>query len=359
MRKYLNKFNVLFTILTLVLGTFSFSFESSAAQVQESWREFYVSYAEPSVTDYSGYINVLLQSGSQFEIWTFCWTLHGYTESGLETPLTLNMVVNPNSIEFHGWGRTGSLDGYSLFLYAYNSRGNLVVLKNSLDNGGYTFNTSWTIVGAKNGGNYYLQKNYSQTQLFSVHYSEDGSAVLLRDIVELLQYDMESDDYIRETVYGILNSVDGLENQLVAVTNYLKSVDDKLKNIKDELDDIYDKLDELLDEEKEQTSWLGKIWESIQEFLNPSDSDKENSGSLKENSQSQSNQLNELNKENQTEKLDPQQASGSVDANIDTNAITNYGTVLQVLTNHDYILRCLLLTVSVGLVAYVLFGKKK
>lgn len=110
--------------------------------------------------------------------------------------------------------------------------------------------------------------------------------------------------------------------------------------------------------QEESNSWLGKIWNSIQQFFNPDEEDKEESDKLQSESNDKTDKLDDLNEQNKTDKTDIGDASNSVDENVDLESIDNYGNVLSVITENQYILQILLLVFSVALVAYVLFGKK-
>ena len=80
--------------------------------------------------------------------------------------------------------------------------------------------------------------------------------------------------------------------------------------------------------------------------------------SFQDSSDGQSDKLNDLNEQNKMDKIDVDSASSSVDANIDGNAISNYGVVLSSITGSSKVVQMLLITLSVGLVSYVLFGKR-
>lgn len=340
---------------------FSSPLKVEAAQVQETGQEFYLHYAQPSIGDNQGYVNFLFYSPSRgYYINTIFWNVYCYTENGDSLPVQGEITVKNNGWEFHPYTQLTNYNGTIYSLYMYNADGHCYHLKSSSSDS-HVHTTSGTIIGYQAFGNVKINDTYlgNANGKFTVYYATDGSSLLLMEVIDLLMWTYEVDVDIYNTAHSILNSVDGLENQLSSVVNYLKSVDSKLSGIQDELEEIYSKLDEILEEEKKQTSWLEKIWNSIQEFFTPDDKDKETTDKLEESSKEQSNQLNDLNEQNKVDKLDPSTSSGSVDANVDTNAIANYGTVLQIVTNHDYVLRSLLLVVSIGLVAYVLFGKKK
>lgn len=324
--------------------------------------EFYVNYPEPATSDYEGYIILLLRNNNTGEyaletlFWYCCATFNDYYN-----PCYMTVDLNPTLISFSPGGNTGSDSIYSIsdidatgrYSHLFHSSTERYYLNLGM--------FGWTIMSYKFAGNLNILNATgvdNTSNLFTVYFSQDGSAMLLMEIISLLQSSISIDSSILQQVTNIIGSVDGLENQLTSVINYLKSVDDKLPDIQDKLQNIYDKLDEILEEEKKQTSWLEKIWNSIQEFFSPSTEDQEVTDSLKENSQSQSNQLNDLNEQSKVEKVDPGSASASVDSYIDTAAVGTYGTVLSTFTGNNTVLQYLLIVFAVAFIGYVLFGKR-
>lgn len=109
---------------------------------------------------------------------------------------------------------------------------------------------------------------------------------------------------------------------------------------------------------EESNSWLEKIWNSIQQFFSGNDEDKTETEEFVSNSSTQADKLNGLNEQNKTDKPDIESTSSAVDEYIDADAIASYGTVLSSVTNNDYVVRMIMIVLSVGIIAYVLFGKR-
>lgn len=86
--------------------------------------------------------------------------------------------------------------------------------------------------------------------------------------------------------------------------------------------------------------------------------DKNTTNDFKQDSDSQSSQLNNLNQQTQMDRIDVDNVSSSVDANIDDNAVANYGVVLSSITGNGKVVQLMLIVLSVGLVSYVLYGKR-
>ena len=138
----------------------------------------------------------------------------------------------------------------------------------------------------------------------------------------------------------------------------MRSVDSELDSIKSELEKIYDKADEILNEQKKQTSWLERIWDSIQEFFNPSEEEKTESEQFESETTDKSDEIGGLVEDSKTEKPDVDDMSDSIDSNLDMTSANEYGAVLLNITENEYILQMLLIVVTVAIIAYVLFGKR-
>lgn len=112
----------------------------------------------------------------------------------------------------------------------------------------------------------------------------------------------------------------------------------------------------------EENAELDRIYAELRsihkDLIESSSTDKNKTDAFADNSNAQSSALNELNQQNDMEKIDIDSASGTVDDYIDANAISNYGVVLSTFTGNSKILQMLLITLSIGVVSYVLFGKR-
>lgn len=95
-----------------------------------------------------------------------------------------------------------------------------------------------------------------------------------------------------------------------------------------------------------------------QSLIEQTEQDKAITEKFESDTKTQSDKINELNQQNNTNKIDAEQASSDVDAHIDAEAIGNYGTVLSVFTGNTHILQYILIVLAVALIAYVLFGKR-
>lgn len=117
------------------------------------------------------------------------------------------------------------------------------------------------------------------------------------------------------------------------------------------LQKIYDKLCEWL-------PFLENIGKENDKVTTPNADDESAMNDFSENSSGQSDSLNDLNEQMQTEKPDIDSTSDDIDQNLDIEVDANYGTLLSTFTNDKNILVMLLACVSLALISYVFFGKR-
>lgn len=351
---------IMSALVVLFGGVLSTSFNVSATDTYETSAVYYVNYARPSVSDTSGYVNILLSDGTMN---TYFWNVMGMTEDGDYIPMKVSIILDSNKITFSPYGNLNFAYSFHLNIYNINKYG-LFFNIHSADNSGSNKNTVHTrsfvstVVGYQVYGNGIVQDNVGCTRRFEVHYAEDGSAELLMKVVNLLGTNNIANNEIMDTLHGILSSAESVENQLFSVIEYLKSVDSELDIISSILEDIYVRADELLEEQKKTNNWLEKIWNSIQEFFNPSDKEKTDSEQFDSETTEKSDEIGGLLEESKTEKPDVGDMSNSIDSNLDMTSANEYGAVLLNITENEYILQMIVIVVTVAIIAYVLFGKR-
>lgn len=339
-------------VMIVSIGIFSTSFDSYAAV-----NNFYLGYPEPATSESQGYVSILFHgSDGVVKVMTFFWSCYA-VNNGVTSPAEMRVQINNNKVNFNLFqlGATGGF--YSLSYITSVGRYRLGVNTNSSD---YTYDLGaegCTICGWRVGGNGFVEGFWNSLD-FSLFYSEDGSVVLLQEIIEVLTSNGATLGSVLLYVDDILDSVDGVESQLSSVINYLKSIDSELDSIKSELQKIYNKADEILNEQKKSNTWLGKIWDSIQEFINPSDNDSQKINKYNSETNTQKSEIDGLNEQNQVGKVDVNSATSQVDSNINYENMAQYGGVLATITNNQYILQLILVVVSVVIISYVLFGKR-
>lgn len=343
------------------IGICSTSFDSSASASTNNFGiEYFVNYPEPIVADNAGYVTLLCEYKPTGEkiVQTFFWTSYAYNSSGQEVKHYIDLTIEREFLKF-GLSSHTSVSTARYTVNNYNETGRFHQV--DLFSGAWEWRDSnWNILAYKINGNAQILSSsiINEYNPFTVFFANDGSSVLLMDIIYLLQSNNSIDTSIMNTVSSILSSVDGVENQLSSLISYLQSVDSRLSSISSQLQNIYNKADEILNEQKQTNTWLGKIWNSIQEFFNPSDNDSQKTDEFNNEANAQKSEIDELNAQNQVTKVDVNNAAAQVDSNINYDNMAEYGGVLASVTNNSYVLRMILVVVSIAIIAYVLFGKR-
>lgn len=337
--------------LTVLASSLVFDFESNAADV------YYSNHQEPTVDEHSGYINLLVSGfygdGSKTLV-TIFWRIIPWksTDNGLGPNAgtsSMHITVNKSSIEFKP--QTYSDYGYATVIEYRPTDSALLLHQQRIDNT-YTFTDEWnsatTIDAFEVRGNYgTINTTYLSTSdipTFTVIWNEQA-----------VEHDMLMD---------VLDSLGRLEVSNQSIYNQLFESNSNLRKIWKNQDDLEEWLAEALalidSENKEQNAELDRIYEELQDIHETllDSKDKDSTDKFTDDSNSQSDKLNQMNQQNQMDKIDVDSASSSVDANIDGNAIANYGVVLSSITGQGKVVQLMLIVLSVGLVSYVLFGKR-
>lgn len=355
-KKYRRLLSCFVILLCVLVSSFSMGFDSKASGL-----EFYLDYAEPSTSESEGYFTVLLRNDNTgaYEINTFFWYCVAGA-NGVESPCYADITISPSSMTFSIGGVSSSTSAYYC-LSQWNEFGRCSVVQYSSSSAFAWSFSRWgrTCLAYKYAGNVGKLTNNGvngDSYPFSAYFDESGTSILLQGIISALLDIRNLDSSILSTVNSILSSVDGVENQLSSLTTYLRGAIGQLDT---KLASLLDKADRLIEEQEESNTWLQKIWTSIQRlFKGDNVEDDAKTEEFGNQTTSQSNKINDLNEQNKTEKIDVDKASGDVDANIDAEAIGNYGAVLSVFTGNTHILQYILIVLSVALIAYVLFGKR-
>lgn len=360
-------------VVVLLVSSISFTSNAGGEHKLPQGSEFYLNYAEPSVGENMGYVNILWWNGSEYYVTTYVWNQFAATEFNELCPVMLSLGVGYHYLYFGKAGVLDSIDAYRLNLFVFDRDGNFKPV--FYEDGVCEFSTGDQIIAYKAYGNvtnFQLSTSFNNNYEFSVYYSDDGSSDLLMDIVNYIIAGLDQDNTIHNSILDILFSVDGLENQLSSVINYLNSIKTELEDIGITLDEINSKYDQLLQYEKNKYTLLtnmknkvdsiaaaiSAIKTSIDKFFKSQNSTDLKEQEFNNNINNSSSQLSNLNSQNQVTKVDASSATGNVDSNIDFNAMSSYGVVLSSITNHQSIVPYLLVIFAVALVAYVLFGKK-
>lgn len=328
------------SVLMIVVCVCSFSFESKASNV------YYAAINEPCKSDTQGYLLLEMRNNStgaySFDIWF--WDVVAYDKntnsyaSSEDVSAYMDISIGSNYVDF-----MPSAVPYGVYFDC----------SISVSYGTTCFQwwhseyetTSQSLHYSANGYTVTGYSYYGNVNNFSTSISSNNAPNVV----------WADDKTIVEKISEVKTSIISLNSNITAQLNNIIS---KLGYTNECLDELKVLYEQLIEEQKKTNTWLEKIWDSIQEFLNPDEESKEESDKLESESNDKTDKLDDLNEQNKTDKTDIDSAANSVDENIDLDSIDNYGHVLSVITENQYILQILLLVFSVALVAYVLFGKK-
>ena len=323
---------MMIAVITLTIGVCSFSFESDASNT------YYVDYAEPSTSDNQGYLIVEFQTpNGDRGVDVFYWYLFAIAEDGTNyIPAFMDISVRGDIITFTP-AVYASLSSSGYMLSHYTQIGQTIIDKRSTSFSPYTFDAY------SRAGNKIVSVSYNGNIGYLVH---------------------DLGGYLNE-IYIVFNSqenaikLQALYEQMLISNANDSTIINKLDSIMNSNASIDTKLSQLIELQEEENTWLQKIWSSIQRFFKGDNAtDDKKVEEFNSTSKEQSETLNELNEQNKTDKIDVDSTSNEIDANIDTEAIENYGTVLSVFTNNTHIFQYILIVLAVALIAYVLFGKR-
>lgn len=263
---------------------------------------FYVPYAEPSTSDTQGYIAVMYEYVDTLEriISVYSWSISA-SNGNLESEIPyINVRVNNDAFELKG----------------YSSSSNVVM--------------SMSVV---------LLNEYNQ---IGVVYSDPSTTAPYYRVayggLRIAGY------YVK----GNTTLVQQLGSSRMEVPQIVWGGDSA----------IVDSVRDLLAEMQKNNTLTQEAVDLLNTSLKQNSSDKGVIDDFKGNSNSQSNSINNLNQQNKVDKIDVDSASGTIDGYIDSNVISNYGVLLSTFTTNEHVLQFILVVLAVGLVSYVLFGKR-
>lgn len=347
-------------VCLVVMSSFLMSFDSKAAVFEE-----YVDYAEPASSDTQGYLVTLCKNNStgNLIVRTFFWYSAG-VKGGVNAPVYMYLNIQSDRLEIAPGG-AGSIDSAYYCLSYYDEFNKLHVLKYSSSERYIGTYSTYSIYGYIYKGNVGQVNSGISNQSFAVYFNDDGQVQKLAQIYSaILSSNTLSNTQISKLT-EIINQNTNIKQTLDSISSYVTSCYNELKESNnlsqqqlDKLNDVLSRIDNLIQKQINANNWLQNIWTSIQRFFTSDSADKNKVDNLANNSASQSQEINELNQQSQSEKVDINSASGSVDSYIDTNAISSYSGVLASFTGNPHILQFILIVLAVGLVSYVLFGKR-
>lgn len=263
---------------------------------------FYVPYAEPSTSDTQGYIAVMYEYVDTLEriISVYSWSISG-SNGNLESEIPyINVKIYDEAFELKG----------------YSSSSNVVM--------------SMSVV---------LLNEYNQ---IGVVYSDPST----------------TEPYYRVAYGGLRIAGYYVKGNTTLVQQLGSSRMDVPQIVWGGDSAIVDNVQDLLAEMQKNNTLTQEAVDLLNTSLKQNSSDEGVIDVFKGNSNTQSDSIDNLNQQNNVEKIDVDSASTIVDGYIDSDAIGNYGLVLASFTSNEYVLQMILVVFAIGLVSYVLFGKR-
>lgn len=349
---------MLVMVISVFMSSLYFSFESCAANY-----EFVSEHNEPTVGDYSGYVNLAVSGhySTGTDLATLVWyivpeTSVGYTTSGIQVLPTCSVSIYVSQNEVSLSFENNSCDRFNIFIYEMQSNGYICLLHSGTYDGSIfghtaTWKTGSFISGASFKGNVsgikYNGSNYVPS--VSVTWNKEAENLTkLNDIVSAI-YTLNTSlggklDSLITKINTLITEVDNLEELLVSVEEcvwtYLPGIWEETVSIQDD------------------TTRIIEILEMLEYAICADDTNQGAMDEFGSSSSAQSDKINGLNEQNKTDKADVGSSSDAVDDYIDTEAIGDYGVLLSVFTGNSHILRMILIVLAVATISYVLFGKK-
>lgn len=340
MKKRNNYFACILLVCTVFVSSFFIEFQSDAANI------YYSQFEEPTVNEYCGYINleIDLANGGPSCV-TLAWSIiptEIKNDATLLPTTMMNITVNQSNVVLNTVGN-GQADCHVL-VWELNASDQYLILKNSYpSSGSVSVTDAWngTITGFSVYGNYGSISSYMGTYNPSCTVIWADEELMLNRLTQIYQAIVNTNnnlggklDSLVSKVGTLISEVDNVEETLASIKNLVNEYYPKFET---ELQNIVDRLDTLIEQ---------------------SASDKNATDKFEEDSSSQTDKLNDLNEQNKVDKTDVDSASGTVDEYIDGESIESYGSLLSVFTSNQYILRMILIVLAIGLISYVLFGKR-
>lgn len=358
-------------VAVFMVSVFSTTLVSYAA---ESITVIQDAFEEPYVGDNAGYINLLVEGRDDIRyVYTYSWnftvlsSIDNNASANKEyiTSFDSSMSIQVDAANKHlifkpfvsvPWNNTGlntaivtvnrftgGGTGHTLFSQQYPCNGeNLLHFYPNVDE----------IIGIQVKGNFGLISTDITDANGTNSWGEPFSVIWADDNVFLKVF-----NNVSTNVSSIFNSVKTNTNYLSSisntVTNGFNTLNGYTSSIKSSVSSILGKITSHFPVVEDV---LNNIYRRIGYLVNSAD--KEETEQFEQSNNEQADKLNGLNEQNKVEKVEPSDVASNVGGYIDGNAVANYGTVLAIFTNNNYVLDCLLVVFAMALVSYVLFGKK-
>lgn len=344
-------------IMIILMSALFFSPVSNVYALDTHY-DFVSLHSEPTTSDYSGYMNVALQSPRGIILNTYAWYIVPSYVDGDYVPELLDVYVDANVysnyIDF--MFNNNSFGSYYVYLYELCSDGQIGFLVDSYESGSFVTKRVWTsgdVLGFSFYGNI---KGVSFSEGYyvpSVSVTWNNERLSLDSLTKiLLQLELlneNTDELILEIVniYNKCDSIGKAVNSIYAqVITYFSRYNDSLDHIEELLETIESCVMEQSDIDRDS---LLKGEYQIQQGTQIMDEER---GELTE----------EIPLDENGVPLDDMEENGNKIKNLIDQIsgfnITNYTVILNIFTEHEQITYMFVIALTFALVSFALFGRK-
>lgn len=370
-RAWKNRIMAFVLVAVFMVSVFSTTLVSNAA---ESITVIQDAFEEPYVGENAGYINILVEDkDSSRYVYTYTWNftvLSDYVVNNPEGKVYITSFDSAMNIEVNTanrqlifkpyvsvpWNSTGlNTAMVTINRFTGGGTGHTLISQQYPCNGDNVLNfypSVEKILGIQIKGNYGLVKtditNADGTNSwgipFNVVWSDDNAFLnvfekVVDNVGAIGDVVKTNSSYLQSISYSVSSGFSTLNNYVSSIRSSVSTILNKVTahfpTVESALDNIYRRLGYLVNSP-----------------------DAEETKEFEQNNNEQANKLDSLNEQNKTEKVEPSDVANDVVGYVDGTAVANYGTVLAIFTNNNYILDCLLVVFAMALVSYALFGKK-
>lgn len=313
-----------------------------------------VPYNRPTTSINQGYITLIFKAyGSQTDVitTTVVWSIVPRTSGSQSNISSTRMDINisPSSGKIYFTMQAGLTDQQaSGLVYAINSDlsnyDTTILFNNAFNrNGTVEFSFQSTLIGYEIGGNVgslsgVINNNRSFTLLYG---SDSREYTQLQDLLLLIGQ--------------MQNTLSNVQSNTNKANLYLLQGKTSLQNLETHAQTL---ISQMQDANLELDSIDGRLEQIYDKLVNMNSSDSDKVDEFNSNSDSQSNQLNDMNDQLVVNKPSSETVAGDVDSNIDYDAIGVFGAVLSPFMGNQMIVKMMLIALSICLVSYIFFGKR-
>lgn len=370
-RAWKNRIMAFVMVAVVMVSVFSTTLVTHAA---ESVTIIQDAFEEPYVGDNAGYVNVLVEDkGGDRYVFTYSWNITVLSSidnnastskeyiTSFDSAMNIEVVTEYDQIKFMPfvsvpWNNTGLNTAIvTLNRFTGGGTGNTMTSRQfTCDGDDVIFHAlpSATVIGIQVKGNYGTLKTDITTvdgtnswgQPFNVIWADDNTFLkVFKDVSSNVELIFNN---VRLNTSYLANIKDTVSSEFNTLNKFVSNISDDVSNMLSKITSHFPNVESVLDNINRRLGYL------------VNSPDTEETEEFEQSNNEQADKLNGLNEQSKVEKVEPGNVANDVGGYIDGNAVANYGTVLAIFTNNNYVLDCLLVVFAMALVSYVLFGKK-